>query len=86
MVGQWQQAVCLEAIYTGYRERKGASLPPAQRDLLKGWLAPSRHALSSESFDLALEAGTRIPVEQAVTSILERKPVFEKSAWEEKIS
>jgi DNA anti-recombination protein RmuC len=28
----------------------------------------------------------RIPVEQAVASILDRKPVYEKNAWEKNIS
>jgi tetratricopeptide (TPR) repeat protein len=84
--GQWKQAVCLEAIYSRYRERMGLPLSPAQRDLLNGWLAPARDDLIKESFELALSAGMRIPVEQAVASILDRKPVYEKNAWEKNIS
>jgi hypothetical protein len=64
----------------------GLPLSPAQRDLLNGWLAPTRDTLSKESFELALSAGMRIPVEQAVASILDRKPVYEKNAWEKNIS
>jgi tetratricopeptide (TPR) repeat protein len=84
--GQWQQAVCLEAIYSRYRERMGLPLSPAQRDLLNGWLAPARDTLSKESLELALSAGMTIAVEQAVASILDGKPVYEKNAWEKNIS
>ncbi|HSB00595.1 MAG TPA: tetratricopeptide repeat protein, partial [Anaerolineales bacterium] len=83
--GQWKQAVCLEAIYSRYRERMGLPLSPAQHDLLNGWLAPARDALSEEAFEQALAAGMRMPVEEAITSTLERKPVYEKNAWGEKI-
>jgi predicted ATPase/class 3 adenylate cyclase len=84
--GQWKQAVCLEAIYSRYRQRMGTPLTPAQRDLLSGWLAPARNALSKESFEQAQAAGMRIPVEQAVASILESKPVYAVNAWREKIN
>jgi hypothetical protein len=64
----------------------GTPLTPAQQDLLSGWLAPARNALSEGTFELALAAGMRIPVEQAVASILESKTVYAVNAWREKIN
>lgn len=84
--GQWEQAVCIEEIYSRYRERMGLPLTPAQQDLLSSWLTPARNALSEEAFEQALAAGMRIPIEQAIARILKRKPVYEKNARGEKIS
>jgi hypothetical protein len=68
---QPEQAVCLEAIYTRYREGMGLPQSPSQRQLLDGWLAPAHQALSDEVFQHAWDVGSRMPVDQALSKILE---------------